>query len=167
MLTTDPVDLQTLCTVCIWISPRVNISRDIGGSLEYFHNTREYNFWTRKVCEGGNQVNAYACRYNCGSLSFSPKFMITWLQTSLKCDFDPPSISSNMHFWSIFYWSNGPKVIWGIGGRSKIGFSRSLKSRDDKYQKKSKWTKIATAFICLHILFWTKNYTVVCMHWEQ
>ena len=40
-------------------------------------------------CEGGNHLTVHACRRNFGLLTFSPKFIITWLQTVRICYFGP------------------------------------------------------------------------------
>ena len=84
--------------------------------------TPGYTFCSRRVCEGGNHVKAYACRFDFGPLIFSLEFMITRFQISRFCDFGPFNIiassktwrsrekkCSDLRFWSIFDCSNGPK----------------------------------------------------------
>ena len=51
-------------------------------------------FKKRLFVYAGYHVTAYACR-------FSPKLMITWLQTLQIRTFGPPLIRSNIDFWSI------------------------------------------------------------------
>ena len=51
-------------------------------------------FWSRKVYKGGDHVDSTSWRHIHAvvilvHLFFSPKFMITWLQISQKCDFGP------------------------------------------------------------------------------
>ena len=52
-------------------------------------NTRESSFWSKKECEGGNHVKAYACHSDFGPMTFSRKFLITWLKTLRSRDFGP------------------------------------------------------------------------------